>query len=211
VDLEAARTAMIDSQVRPNDVTDRRLISAMAHVARETFVAPAKRASAYADVMVETGPGRWLAAARDFSKLLNSLAIRETDRALDIAAGTGYSTAVIAKMAGSVVALEQDEAAAAVIRQNVPGVDVVAGSLKVGVPAKGPFDVIFVNGAVEEVPQAWLDQLSEGGRLAVVVAEGGVRRARIYTRSGGKAAYRTPFDTAIPMLPGFEKAAEFRL
>ena len=128
--------------------------------------------------MVETGPGRWLAAARDFSKLLNSLAIRETDRALDIAAGTGYSTAVIAKMAGSVVALEQDEAAAAVIRQNVPGVDVVAGSLKVGVPAKGPFDVIFVNGAVEEVPQAWLDQLSEGGRLAVVVAEGGVRRAR---------------------------------
>jgi protein-L-isoaspartate(D-aspartate) O-methyltransferase len=141
--MEAARTAMIDSQVRPNDVTDRRLISAMAHVARETFVAPAKRASAYADVMVETGPGRWLAAARDFSKLLNSLAIRETDRALDIAAGTGYSTAVIAKMAGSVVALEQDEAAAAVIRQNVPGVDVVAGSLKVGVPAKGPFDVIL--------------------------------------------------------------------
>ena len=211
MDLEAARTAMIDSQVRPNDVTDRRLISAMASVAREIFVAPAKRASAYADVMVETGPGRWLAAARDFSKLLNSVAIRETDRVLDIAAGTGYSTAVIAKLAGSVVSLEQDEAAAAVIRQNVPGADVVAGPLKAGVSAKGPFDVIFVNGAVEEVPQTWLDQLAEGGRLAVVVAEGGVRRARLYTRSGGKTAYRTPFDTAIPMLPGFEKSAEFRL
>jgi len=211
VDLEAARTAMIDSQVRPNDVTDRRLISAMASVAREAFVPASRRASAYADVMVETGPGRWLAAARDFSKLLNSVAIRETDRVLDIAAGTGYSTAVIAKLAGSVVSLEQDDAAAAVIRQNVPGSDVVAGPLKAGVAAKGPFDVIFVNGAVEEVPQTWLDQLAEGGRMAVVVAEGGVRRARLYTRSGGKTAYRTPFDTAIPMLPGFEKAAEFRL
>lgn len=202
---------MIDSQVRPNDVTDRRLISAMASVAREAFVPASRRASAYADVMVETGPGRWLAAARDFSKLLNSLGIRETDRVLDIAAGTGYSTAVIAKLAGSVVSLEQDEAAAAVIRQNVPGADVVAGPLKAGVAAKGPFDAIFVNGAVEEVPQTWLEQLAEGGRLAVVVAEGGVRRARLYTRSGGKAAYLTPFDTAIPMLPGFEKAAEFRL
>lgn len=211
VDLEAARTAMIDSQVRPNDVTDRRLIAAMASVPREAFVPASRRASAYADVMVETGPGRWLAAARDFSKLLNSVAIRETDRVLDIAAGTGYSTAVISKLAGSVVSLEQDEAAAAVIRQNVPGADVVAGPLKAGVAAKGPFDVIFVNGAVEEVPQTWLDQLAEGGRLAVVVAEGGVRRARLYTRSGGKTAYRTPFDTAIPMLPGFEKAAEFRL
>lgn len=209
--MEAARTAMIDSQVRPNDVTDRRLISAMAAVPRELFVASAKRASAYADVMVETGPGRWLVAARDFSKLLNGLAIRETDRALDIAAGTGYSSAVIAKLAASVVSLEQDEAAATAIRRNVPGVDVVTGPLKAGAAAKGPFDVIFVNGAVEEVPQAWLDQLAEGGRLAAAVSEGGVRRARIYTRSGGKTAWRTPFDTAIPQLPGFEKASEFRL
>ncbi len=209
--MEAARTAMIDSQVRPNDVTDRRLISAMAAVHRETFVAPAKLASAYADVMVETGPGRWLLAARDFSKLLNSLAIRETDRALDIAAGTGYSSAVLSKLAASVVSLEQDEAAAAAIRKNVPGVDVVMGPLKAGAAAKGPFDVIFVNGAVEEVPQAWLDQLAEGGRLAVAVSEGSVRRGRIYTRSGGKTAWRTPFDTAIPLLPGFEKASEFRL
>jgi protein-L-isoaspartate(D-aspartate) O-methyltransferase len=211
VDLEAARTAMIDSQVRPNDVTDRRLISAMAAVPREIFVPAARVASAYADMMVETGPGRWLLAARDFSKLLNSCAIRETDRVLDIAPGTGYSAAVISKLTASVVALEQDEAMAAAVRQNVPGVEVVAGPLKAGLAAKGPFDVIFVNGAVEEVPQAWLDQLAEGGRLAVAFAEGGVRRARLYTRSGGKTAWRTPFDTAIPIIPGFEKAAEFRL
>lgn len=202
---------MIDSQVRPNDVTDRRLISAMAAVPRETFVAESRRASAYADIMVETGPGRWLLAARDFSKLVNACAIRETDRILDIAPGTGYSAAVLSKLGASIVALEQDEAAAAALRQNVPGVEVVVGPLKAGAAAKGPFDVIFVNGAVEEVPQAWLDQLAEGGRLAVAFAEAGVRRARVYTRSGSQTAWRTPFDTAIPLLPGFEKAAEFRL
>jgi protein-L-isoaspartate(D-aspartate) O-methyltransferase len=211
LDLEAARTAMIDSQVRPNDVTDRRLIAAMGAVHRETFLPAARRASAYADVMVETGPGRWMIAPRDFSKLVNVAAIRETDRILDIAPGCGYSAAVLARMGASVVALEQDEAAAKVVRDAVGGIEVLAGPLKAGAPSKAPFDVIFVNGAVEDVPQAWLDQLADGGRLAVAVLENGVRRARIYTRSGGKTAYRTPFDTAIPMLPGFERAAEFRL
>ena len=93
----------------------------------------------------------------------------------------------------------------------VAGVEVVSGPLKAGFPGKAPFDVIFVNGAVEEVPAAWLSQLAEGGRLVVAVAEGSVRRARIYTASGGKTAWRTPFDTPMPMLAGFEKASEFRL
>jgi protein-L-isoaspartate(D-aspartate) O-methyltransferase len=214
LDLEAARIAMVDSQVRPNDVTDRRLIAAMGAIPRENFVPESRRASAYADAMVEAAPGRWLIAARDFSKLVNLTAIREDDRILDIAPGTGYSSAVLARLGAGVVALEQDEAATKILKDKVagvPGVEVLAGSLKAGAPSKAPFDVIFVNGAVEEVPQAWLDQLAEGGRLAVAVSEAGVRRARIYTRSGGKTAYRTPFDTAIPMLPGFEKAAEFRL
>jgi protein-L-isoaspartate(D-aspartate) O-methyltransferase len=216
VDLEAARTALIDSQVRPNDVTDRRLIGAMSAVRREIFVPENRLASAYADTAVEIRPGRWLAAARDFSKLVTIAQVREEDRVLDIAPGTGYSTAILSRLAGSVVALEEDEAAAKVLKDGlaaagVSGVDVVAGPLKAGVPGKGPFDVIFVNGAVEEVPAAWLDQLAEGGRLAVAVAEGSVRRARIYTSSGGKTAWRTPFDTPMPLLPGFEKAAEFRL
>ena len=214
MDLEAARTAMIESQVRVNDVTDRRLIGAMSSVAREAFVPAAKRASAYADLAVETRPGRWLMAARDFSKLVNVAAIRPEDRVLDIAPGTGYSTAVLARLAASVVALEEDDAAAKALKDGLSGlanVEVVAGPLKAGAPAKAPFDVIFVNGAVEEVPAAWLSQLAEGGRLAVAVAEGSVRRARIYTASGGKTAWRTPFDTPIPPLPGFEKASEFRL
>lgn len=214
MDLEAARTAMIDSQVRVNDVTDRRLISAMASVAREAFVPAGRRAVAYAELPIETVAGRWLMPARDFSKLVNALQIREGERILDIAPGTGYSSAVLARL-GSVVALEEGDAAKALgeglTAAGVTGVDIVSGSLKVGAPGKGPFDAIFVNGAVEVVPQAWLDQLAEGGRLAVAVAEGGVRRARIYTRAGGKSAWLTPFDSAPPALPGFEKAAEFRL
>ena len=216
MDIEAARTAMIESQVRVNDVTDRRVIAALGAVPREVFVPADKRAMAYADIAVQTRPGRWMAAARDFSKLINTTGIRPEDRVLDIAPGTGYSSAVLAQLAGSVVALEEDEAAAKILKDGlaaagVSGVEVVSGNLKAGFPSKGPFDVIIVNGAVELVPDAWLAQLAENGRLAVAVSEGGVRRARIYTASGGKTAWRTPFDTPMPPLPGFEKAAEFRL
>lgn len=203
---------MIDSQVRPNDVTDRRLISAMSAVAREAFVPASRRAVAYAEMPIETAPGRWMMAARDFSKLVNALAIRERERILDIAPGTGYSSAVLSRL-GAVVALEEGEAAQALSAglAGVQGVEIVTGSLKAGAPGKGPFDAILVNGAVEVVPQAWLDQLAEGGRLAVAVNDNGTRRARVYTRSGGKTAWLTPFDSSPPALPGFEKAAEFRL
>lgn len=216
MDLEAARTAMIDSQVRPNDVTDRRLIAAMAAVPREAFVPEARRGLAYSEASVETGPGRALAPARDFSKLAHAAAIKDTDRLLDVAPGTGYSSVVLVHLAGSVVALEQDEASAKALKANLAaqgasGVEVVAGPLKAGAAAKGPFDVIFVNGAIEDVPDAWLGQLAEGGRLVVVVNEGQVRRARVYTRSGGKTAWRTPFESSAPILPGFEKAATFQL
>jgi protein-L-isoaspartate(D-aspartate) O-methyltransferase len=214
VDLEAARTAMIDSQVRPNDVTDRRLIAAMASIPREAFVPAGREALAYADRAVETGPGRHMMAARDFAKLVHAADITPEDRVLDIAPGSGYSTVVLAKLAGSVVALEQDEPAAAAVRNALARsgdkAEVLAGSLRAGAAAKGPFNVIFVNGAVEDVPQAWIDQLVDGGRLAVVVTEGVVRRARVYVRSGGKTAWRAPFESAAPTLPGFEKAEVFR-
>lgn len=214
MNLEAARTAMIDSQVRPNDVTDRRLIAAMSATPREVFVPPARRAVAYAELPLETLPGRWLMAARDFAKLVNSAAIREGERILDVAPGTGYSTAVLAHL-GTVTALEEGDAATALTehlgRAGVSGVEIVSGPLKAGAPGKAPFDVIIVNGTVEVVPQAWLDQLAEGGRLAVAVADGGSHRARLYTHSGGKTSWLTPFDASPPALPGFEKAAEFRL
>jgi protein-L-isoaspartate(D-aspartate) O-methyltransferase len=216
LDFQAARAAMIDSQVRPNDVTDRRLIAAMASMPREAFAPATKAAVAYADVAVETGPGRWMMAPRDFAKLANSAAVKDTDRVLDIAPGTGYSTAILSKLAANVVALETEEAMAKTLGETLAkagaaNVETIFGPLKAGAPSRGPFDVIFVNGAVEEVPKAWPDQLAEGGRLAVVVSEGLVRRARIYTRSGGKTAWRTPFESAAPSLPGFERAVEFRL
>ncbi len=216
MDMEAARTALIDSQVRPNDVTDRRLIAAMAALPREDFLPEFRKALAYADCPVETGPGRHLWAARDFAKVVHSASVTDTDHVLDIACGSGYSSAILSRIARSVVALEQDDAAGAMARTNLAkvgasNVEVVVGPLKAGAPGKGPFDAIFVGGAVEDVPQAWLDQLAEGGRLAVVMSEGAVRQARLYTRSGGKTAWRAPFETAAPILPGFKRAEVFKL
>jgi protein-L-isoaspartate(D-aspartate) O-methyltransferase len=212
MDFNAARVAMIDSQVRPNDVTDRRLIAAMAATPREAFVPADKRALAYVEQVVHTGPGRALWMARDFAKLVHAAGIGEDDAVLDIAPGAGYSTAVLAKLARKVVALEPDDTAAAPLQSlGLANVEVVAGPLAAGAPAKGPFAVIFVNGAVEEVPKAWLDQLAEGGRLAVAINEGAVRRGCVYTRSGSQTAVRIVFDSAAPILPGFEKVAAFRL
>jgi protein-L-isoaspartate(D-aspartate) O-methyltransferase len=212
MDFTAERVAMIDSQVRPNDVTDRRLIAAMAATPREAFVPADKRALAYVEQVVQTGPGRALWMARDFAKLVHSAGIGEDDTVLDIAPGSGYSTAVLAKLAGKVVALEQDEAAAAPLRAlGLRNVEVLAGVLASGAASKAPFAAIFVNGAVDEVPKAWLDQLAEGGRLAVAINEGAVRRGCVYTRSGSQTSVRNIFDSAVPILPGFEKVAAFRL
>lgn len=215
MDLEAARAAMIDSQVRTNDVTDRRLIAAMGAVQRELFVPESKKSVAYADAAIETGAGRHLWPARDFAKLLAAASVQPTDRVLDIAPGTGYSSAVLSYLAAQVSALEATDVAAGRLRETLmkagaTGVDVGHGSLKAGRSGRGPFDVIFVNGAVEEVPDAWLDQLADGGRLAVVVREGNVGKARVYTRTGGKTAFRTPFESTAPALPGFERTPAFR-
>jgi protein-L-isoaspartate(D-aspartate) O-methyltransferase len=215
VDLEAARAAMIDSQVRTNDVTDRRLIAALGAVSRELFVPDAKKSVAYADAAIETATGRYLWPARDLAKLLAAASVQPEDRVLDIAPGTGYSSAVLSHLAAQVSALEESEAGAGKLRETLmkagaTGVDVGHGSLKAGRPGRGPFDVILVNGAVEEVPDAWLEQLAEGGRLAVVIREGTVGKARIYTRTGGKTAWRTPFESTAPALPGFERAPAFR-
>jgi protein-L-isoaspartate(D-aspartate) O-methyltransferase len=213
--LEAARTAMIESQVRPSDVTDRRLISAMATIAREDFIPAARKVIDYADCAVEGVGGRWLMAARDFAKLVHAAEVTDEDHVLDIAAGAGYSTTVLSKIAGSVVVLETPELAPALkdalAKAGAEGVEIATGPLKAGAAGKGPFNVIIVNGAVEEVPAEWLAQLAEGGRLAVPVLENGVGRARIYLKTGDKTSWRTPFESGAPVLPGFETAPAFRL
>lgn len=215
MDFAAARIAMVDSQVRTNDVHERRLVHALSAVPREAFVPKGMEGLAYAEPAIRTGEGRWIWSPRDFAKLANALDIGAEDRVLDIAPGSGYSSAVFARLAGEVVALEADARAADALKATlasagVAGVVVKSGDLKAGLPAVGPFNVIWVNGAVEVVPDAWLNQLAEGGRLGVVIRDGGIGRATIFTRSGGRSAARTPFEAAVAPLPGFERAEEFR-
>ncbi|KAA5804611.1 protein-L-isoaspartate O-methyltransferase [Alkalicaulis satelles] len=213
-DFTQARLAMVNSQVRPSDVTDTRLQDAMAVVARERFVPKAQAARAYADAEIRLNNGRALLRPRDFSKLVQAAGVKPGDVVLDIACGLGYSTAVLARMAETVVGLEDDAALAAKAGDRLAeaGADnavVVDGPLDKGVPGQGPFNVIVVNGAVSTVPEAWLDQLADGGRLAVIVREGEVGRARIYTRAGQAVGERAVFDAAPPYLPGFEPAPGF--
>ncbi|MFC7290830.1 protein-L-isoaspartate O-methyltransferase family protein [Hirschia litorea] len=209
-----ARETMIDTQVRPNDVTDRRIHTALQAVPREAFLPKSRHSLAYAEFDHQTSEGRYMWRARDFAKLLEAAKIKPTDEVLDIASGSGYSSAILSYLAAAVVGLEDDEAIAEAASArldalNIDNADVVAGDIKKGLADQGPYDVIIVNGAVEIVPTEWTDQLKDGGRLAVVVREGKVSQARIYTRAGDALSCRSAFDTAPPALPGFEKTASF--
>ncbi|MGD2132542.1 MAG: protein-L-isoaspartate O-methyltransferase [Maricaulaceae bacterium] len=216
IDYAVARKAMIDGQVRINDVTDGALLDAMSATPRELFAPKAKRTLAYGDLDLAVGEGRWLMRPRDFAKLVEALEIEPTDVVLDIACARGYSSAVLSRLAETVVGLETDQAT--IIKANealsaadAANVAVVLGDLKAGLPDQGPFDVIFVNGAVSKPPQTWLDQLSDGGRLGVVVAGEAIGRATVFTRAGGAVGSRVVFDCATPLLPGFERPAAFTL
>lgn len=211
---DQARETMIDTQVRPNDVTDRRIHAAMMTIPREDFLPRSRHSLANAEVEHETTEGRYMWRPRDFSKLVQALDLKGADTVLDIAPGTGYSTAILAQLASAVVGLEAEEAQATAASErldklNVDNADVVAGDIAAGLGAQGPYDAIFVNGAVEDVPQAWKDQLKDGGRLAVIVREGRASHARVYTRAGDTWAFRRVFDAAPPALPGFETAKSF--
>ena len=214
IDFAAARENMVESQVRPNDVTDRRLQDAMRTVPREAFVPKAMRAVAYMERDIEVAPGRYLLEARDFSKLIDALRVGAEDLVLDVGCGTGYSAAILASLAGAVVAVERDADLAAQASETLAalGVDnaaVIEGDHAAGNAKEGPYDVIFVNGAIEEAPAALLDQLKDGGRLGAIVLENGVGKARIYTKAGEIAGARTEFDAQAPILPGFERKAGF--
>lgn len=206
--MQEARKAMVDSQVRVNDVTDRRVQEAMLDTERELFIPKGQMPLAYSDVDLDLGDGRYLMKPRDFAKLLQALEIRAGDLALDISAGGGYTAAVLAKLAETVVALEDDADAVTRTENHVraAGVDnvvVVEGTLRAGVPDQAPYDVIFVGGAVEHVPDSWLRQLSDGGRLGVVERKGLDGEAVIYMRNAGIVGRRVVFDAFTPYLKGF--------
>jgi protein-L-isoaspartate(D-aspartate) O-methyltransferase len=209
---ESARFNMVEAQIRSSNVTDVRILAAMNAVAREKFVPSAARALAYADVPVAVAQGRYLLDPRSFAKLLQLAQIKVTDRVLDVGCGTGYSAAVLARLAAEVVALEQDAdlvRIASELLANVVGkVELVQGGLIEGVKAQGPFDVIFVNGAIEQVPEILLGQLAEGGRLVAVLKDG-QSRAWLFLKENGQIGKRPDFDAEVPLLAGFKKAMGF--
>ncbi len=213
-DFSAQRTNMVETQVRPNDVTDPRIHAAMRDVPRERFVPGARQALAYADGPVEVAPRRYLMDARSFSKLVQLADIRPGDRILDVAAATGYSSAVLGRLGGQVIALEQDADLVRVASDTLQStgcvnVTVAQGALTEGAKASGPYDVIFVNGGVESVPESLLGQLKEGGRLVAIVQQGPHGRAHLFVRQDGVVGSRGDFDATVPELAGFKKPVGF--
>ena len=208
---DAARLHMIDSQIRPNDVTDPRILAAIGAVARENFVPRNARAIAYADVPVEVAQGRFLLEPRCFAKLLQLAEITAEDRILDVGCATGYSSAVLARLGGKVIALEQDADLLRIASDALSNsaVTLVQGGLIEGAKMEGPFDVIVVEGAIEQSPDTLLAQLAEGGRLVTVMKENGQSRAVIFLKEHGGIGRRAVFDAEAPLLAGFKKAMGF--
>lgn len=208
VDYAQARRMMVDGQVRTADVTDLRIIAALLDVPRERF-APGREAIAYldADLPVPGSAGRALLKPMVFAKLLQAAAIGPDDTVLDIGCATGYSSAVMARLAGHVVAL--DENTGQTMLAGLPNVTVVTGPLNAGWEKDAPYDVIMVEGAAEVVPQALLSQLKEGGRLLAVVGAAPMGKATIYQLSNGHVTAQPLFDAAAPPLPGFARPPAF--
>ena len=211
VDFAAARRNMVEGQIRPADVTDLRIQSAMFDVPRERFVPNAELAYLDIDIpLAEGAQARRLLKPVVIGRLLQALAPAPADRALDVACGTGYSAALLASLSGEVIAVEDDLALVKQAQKNLgSGVKVVAGPLNLGWPAGGPYDVILLNGATEVVPESLFSQLRDGGRLACVLGTGRAGRAMLYLRSGSEVGGRPLFDAAAPLLPGFAKTPEF--
>ena len=215
MDYGALRLKMVDGQIRTTDVTSHPVLNAFLAVRREDFVSDRRKAVAYIDNDVEIGQGRYLMAPSPLAKMLQLAEIRPTDHVLDLGAGTGYTSALLGHLASSVVALESDAELAAAAKTNVEAtglsnVTVVTGDLAAGHATKGPYDVIAVGGAVEEIPQALFAQLKEGGRLVAVVGRGQSSGVHVFVRERGTQSERFAFNASAQMLPGFQKAAEFQ-
>ncbi len=215
-DFVKARTAMVDCQVRPSDVTLYPIIDAMLAVRRELFVPQALRGVAYSDEMVDLGEGRFVLAPRCFAKMLNALSITQSDLVLDIGCGLGYSAAVLAHMAEAVVGLEAVESLASEAQQTlldeaIHNVVIENRALAEGSPSHGPYDVIIVEGGIEQLPDTLVQQLKQGGRIAAIMVDGAMGRMMLGIRRGDLIAWRAEFDVTVPVLEGFlaEKAFQF--
>jgi protein-L-isoaspartate(D-aspartate) O-methyltransferase len=217
-DFSTARQKMVDGQVRPSDVTDLRIIDAMIAVPRELFVPESRRALAYLDLdldVSESGsPKRCLIKPAVIAKMLQAADIKATDNVLIVGCATGYSAAVVAKLAGRVTATESDRALAAKAAELLAGLGCANVTVRTvaapeGDTASAPYDVIVLDGATEIVPDRLYRQLRDGGRLVGVFATGQPPRAEIVTHSHADFGNRALFDATAPVLPGLERVAEF--
>ncbi len=220
IDYARQRQAMVDSQIRVNDVTDPGILTAMGELPREKFVPAARAALAYIDedvplrATVAGKPARYLMEPMILARLVQALSLTASDHVLDVGGASGYSAALLARLAASVVALEEDAefvpiATRLLASLGAANAKVVSGPLTAGAPKEGPYDAILLQGSVEIVPAALIDSLKDGGRLAAVIGTGRAAKAMLYLRTGKVVGARPVFDAAIPPLPGFSAPREF--
>jgi protein-L-isoaspartate(D-aspartate) O-methyltransferase len=198
---------MVESQLRPQGVTDRAVVEAMGRIERERFLPNHTRPLAYVDRGVAIGDGRFLAAPAVLGQLLTQMAPERGQKALVVGAGTGYSSAVLAAIGLDVVALETSAALAAAAREQ--DVDVFEGPLEAGYVSAAPYDQILIDGAVDYIPQPIIDQLADGGRLGTAIVDRGITRLVIGRKAGGAFGFFSIGDAGVPALPGFSRAKEF--
>ncbi|GHG26938.1 MULTISPECIES: protein-L-isoaspartate O-methyltransferase family protein [Paracoccus] len=215
-DFAMRRTMMVDTQVRPNDVTKFPVIEAMLAVPMEDFVPASRRAVAYTGENLDLGGGRVLLEPRTLGKMIDMLDLQPDDLVLDLGCGYGYSAAVLARLVQTVVAIEENAEMAAeserrLSEAGVFNVAVLNAPLAQGAPRQAPYDAILINGGVEEVPPAILAQLKEGGRIAALFLEGALGVVRIGHCFGGRVVWRYGFNAGAPLLPGFQRARSFSL
>jgi protein-L-isoaspartate(D-aspartate) O-methyltransferase len=223
-DFAQQRLTMVESQLRPNEVTDRRILAAMATLPRERFVPTRLSLLAYMDESIEVfpanegAPARFLLPPMPLARLVQLASVEPEDKVLDVGCATGYSTALLASLAKSVVGLEPEpelaEAACSNLRAlGIANASIVEGPLARGWAKEGPYDVILLNGSVQEIPQALLDQLQEGGRLVALLSSSAssVRpgRAYLFVKIDGEASGLPHFDAGARPLPGFSPAPAF--
>jgi protein-L-isoaspartate(D-aspartate) O-methyltransferase len=218
-DFSAARRMMVDGQIRTADVTDRRILGAFEDIPRERFLPSATAAIAYLDLNATvTGEGvrpvRRLLTPMVLARLIQAAAITGTDRVLVVGCATGYSAAIVSRLAGSVVALEEDAGLARQARRTladlaIANVEVVEGPLTAGWPGRAPYGAVLFEGAIAVLPQSFAGQVAEGGRLVAVEGVPPVLKAMLHVCAEGELSGRPIFDAAAPALPGFEKAPAF--
>ncbi|MGR3661333.1 MAG: protein-L-isoaspartate O-methyltransferase family protein [Paracoccaceae bacterium] len=215
-DFQARRTMMVDTQVRPSDVTKFPVIEAMSSVPKEAYVPASLREVAYVGENIDLGEGRIVLEPRTMGKMLDILDIQPDELVLDLGCGLGYSSAVVARLAEAVVAVESGseravEAQEILAANDVDNVAVIAGPLAQGAAKHGPYDAVTIQGGVEDIPDTLIAQVKDGGRIAAIFLDGALGVCRIGYKSDGEMTWRPAFNAGAPLLRGFEKEKFFEL